>query len=102
MTRSRSASDTRSGCDSAREADINEQPALRATSDNVTRASERRRRELIAGPSDERLECYLGATPPKECAGSLRRLRDFRLDFIEQRFADGIDHSLDRRLGLLA
>src|SRR5690606_23835797 len=102
MTRSRSASDTRSGCDSAREADINEQPALRATSDNVTRSSERRRRELIAGPSDERREFYLGTTPPKGRAGSLRCLRDFRLDFIEQRFADGIDHGLLRLFGLLA
>ena len=36
--------------DSAREADINEQPAALATSDKVTRSADRRRRWLIAPP----------------------------------------------------
>jgi hypothetical protein len=47
MTCARSASETRSGCDKAREADISEQPAALATSDKVTRSAERRRRGLM-------------------------------------------------------
>ena len=38
------------GCDSARDADISEQPALRATSDRVTRSAERRRRVVMRNP----------------------------------------------------
>src|SRR3990167_5021912 len=116
MTWARRASETRSGCDRAREADISEQPAALATSDRVTRSAERRRRWVMgislekAGDSSSGCSCRGLRAPDFKSSGALRpterrsvrSLGQLGLNLVEQRLADGIDHLLDRRLGPLA
>src|SRR5690606_28731956 len=102
MTRSRSASETRSGWDNALDADISEQPALRATSDSVARSSERRRRELMTDSRNGEQRFYNPRASRPKRTGSLWRLCYFSLDGIEQRLAYPVDHALNRRFGLFA